>query len=205
MQKPNYSYFLITLFFLLVNSNSSYAQFESWEKGHYYTWNDEKVVGDLKHTYYGHIGSEPDNELRFRTGKKAKRITLTTKEVKSFVLQKDSVTLDSFIVLKNFSTSFWNPFKEDFVQVVASGTLNLYKHYSSISDGKSSSKIDTWIVQKGDLLIPINNQSEFRERMPKLVSDDAELVEKIKNKKFKSSDMEEVLKLYNQRHLTSLN
>ncbi|AFD06140.1 hypothetical protein [Solitalea canadensis] len=209
MRKPNYIYLLITLFFLFTNCKNASAQNGEWVKGHYYTWSGERVEGFLKHRFQAQFGSGPDNSLRFMVDRDAKRITLTTKDVKSFVLQIERGKVDSFIVIKNFTINVFATYREDFVKVVATGPLNLYMHYSTVSTGSkygvTTSPVSNWLVQKGESLTLIKNQSNFKEVMPQLVSDDTELVEKITNKEFKYRDIEEVIRLYNQKHLTSLN
>ncbi|AFD06127.1 hypothetical protein [Solitalea canadensis] len=204
MRKPNYIYLLITLFFLFTNYKNSFAQNGEWVKGHYYTWSGERVAGFLKHRFQAQFGSGPDNSLRFMVDRDAKRITLTTKDIKSFVLQIERGKVDSFIVIKNFTINVFATYREDFVKVVATGPLNLYMHYSTVSTG-SKYGATTSPVKKGELLTLIKNQSNFKEVMPPLVSDDTDLVEKITSKEFKYRDIEEVIKLYNQKHFTSLN
>lgn len=202
----------ILMFLLLVSTNVS-AQFK---KGYYYTLNGEKVEGYIKHK----IGDkewmlEANNYIEYKPDKKQKSKALTSKEIKSFIIERDStMQRDSFVLLNNLEGKDFSNYSKDFAKVEIEGKISLYTHYSLKSSrgsltntgsgfvtmGGGYSKVATPLVRKDKKAYSIHNKAKFREVMINMLSDYPELQEMVTNKDFELKNLEALIEIYNSKY-----
>lgn len=180
------NFFTLLLFVL---AKFSFSQ--TYTPGVYYTQDGQRVEGLIQHAFFAKIGQGPDNYINFKETADAKRIKLTTKEVRSF-----TINADSFIIIKDFTISTDVHYKEDFAKIAVLGKLNLYLHYTTGMNGMNSFDAATPILEKDGKLIALTNRI-FKSNYEEFFAGDDELIKKIKSKELTFNDVVAIVIEYN--------
>src|SRR5688572_3900549 len=101
-------------------------------KGHYYTNDGKRIEGLIKfgRATFSAFGSKPSN-IKFKANAGSSPVKLTAEDISAFVIGKDS-----FAIVQNIKiNSIHGEYKRDFAQVIEIGSINLFVHKSSSSDG----------------------------------------------------------------------
>ncbi|MBC8112718.1 MAG: hypothetical protein H7Y04_16840, partial [Verrucomicrobia bacterium] len=130
---------IVLMFAVCFLTSQVYSQ--NYLPGYYYTYEGQKIEGLIKHNFQARMSSKPDNSISFKKNESSKKILLTTKEIKSFVINKDS-----FALIKDFEINSVAYYKEDFAKVVKIGSITLYAHYSTGGSGMTYFELVTYLV-----------------------------------------------------------
>ncbi|GAB2531955.1 hypothetical protein [Rufibacter soli] len=186
---------LLVLFGLLLVGSSAFAQVHqvrgNFLPGYYYTKEGQRAEGLIRHQYGTQTGQGPVNQIEFKPSDKAKPVTLTTKDIQAFVLGQDS-----FTVQKDFDINSFDHFQEDFMRVVKSGALNLYLHYATTTF-PTRQPVLTYLVEKDGEFYRMVRPKNFSEQINLLISDNKELLAKVKNKDYTFEDLQVLIDEYN--------
>ena len=186
---------LLVLFSFLLSGTSVFAQVYqvrgSFTPGHYYTKDGQCVAGLIRHLYGAQTGQGPANQIEFKPAGNSKAVSLTTKDVKAFVVGQDS-----FMVQKDFDINQFDHYQEDFMRVVKSGALSLYLHYSTTSF-PTRQLILTYLVEKEGEFYRMVRPKNFSEQINLLIADNKELLQKVKNKEYTFEDLQVLIDEYN--------
>ncbi|MFY0650520.1 MAG: hypothetical protein JXQ96_00735 [Cyclobacteriaceae bacterium] len=199
----------IILMVLLMAVLSTSAQKPSaWKEGIYYDSNNQPKTGMISYAY----SHKP--VFRFKPADSSKEIRLKADDVKAFVVEKDS-----FIVMHNFKLDARETASSnipiDFVQVIESGSLMLYKHYSSVYSGGDSystthgaavaiggtNMIETYIIRKplsGAYWTIYSEPKRFKEQLKEVFHSDEVMLFKISQDEVSYSELPELVRNYNQ-------
>ena len=149
-------------------------------KGYYYDTNGRKIEGLIKFnrakSYL--VGGKPSN-IQFKTNASSKAIKLTTDDISSFVIEKDSFTIVYNIKISSVSGKY----AKDFAQVVKIGAINLFLHKSIISDGQRSYEHETYIISRGSKYLGIWDYNYQRIEIAEYFSERVDLRARIMDKK----------------------
>jgi len=170
----------------------TYSQFVP---GYYYTLSGEKVKGWIRHDFSAKFGSGGDNTIKFKSSSEEKKKKFNSKEICCFVIGKDS-----FAVVRNFEMNAFAYYDEDFAKVISAGKLVLYEHFSTVPSGSAyggTYDISNYLISKNGGQVRKIKRGNFKELMSELVSDNAELVNKINNKEIKFDQIVELVNIYN--------
>ena len=184
----------------------------SWKAGKYFDQSGKAVEGLISYGY------SQNKKFKFKANDAAKEMKIKASEVKGFVVEKDS-----FIVIHNFKidsrtsvTSGIIPV--DFVQVIESGDLTLYKHYSSVyvggdsfssthgssSGAGSSNLIETYIIKQSDsgvLWTIYSEPKKLRAQLLDIFQHDPMLLFRVSQESLNYSDLPDMVKKYNERYI----
>jgi len=168
---------------------------EPFLKGYYYGKDMKKVEGLIKfnRATFSAFGSKPAS-IRFKINSDSKAIKLTIDEIASFVIGRDS-----FAIVGDFKiNSISGVYNKDFAQVLDTGAIKLYLHYSSSSDGKASYDHDRYIITKDNVkYLGIWNGNKQRDEIAAYFVDRPDLKNKVLDKKSDVS-FQELVKDYNK-------
>lgn len=200
-----------TLFYLATLSIQAQSQ-NSWKPGKYFDQSGNTVEGLISYGY------SQNPKFKFKANDAAKEVKIKASIVKGFVVEKDS-----FIVIHNFKidgrTSVTSgSIPVDFVQVIESGELTLYKHYSSIyvggdsyskthgssSGAGSSNLIETFIIKQNDsgvLWTIYSEPKKLRAQLLDIFQHDPMLLFRVSQGDLNYSDIPELVKKYNERYI----
>lgn len=153
--------------------------------GYYYSYDGQKVEGLIKfnRASFSLFGSKPSS-IKFKSNSGSKTVKFTPDDILAFVVDGDS-----FAIIQNFKiNSISGEYAKDFVQVIEVGQISLYLHRSSSSDGKMVYEHDNYVISSGTKkCLGIWNFSRQREEIASYFSERPDLVEKILDKKDKTS------------------
>jgi hypothetical protein len=153
--------------------------------GYYYAKDGQKVEGLIKFNRgsFSVFGSRPSS-IKFKSNSGSKSVKLTPDDILSFVVESDS-----FTTIYNFKiNSISGEYTQDFAQVIEVGKISLYLHRSSSSDGKMHYEHDNFIISADHRkFLGLWNFNRQREEIAKYFSNRPDLVEKILDKKDKTS------------------
>lgn len=126
--------------FILFICNITLAQ--RYKNGCFYTLAGDKVEGLIKQQYATPtlLGVKP-NYILYKENKKSKPITLTINDIKAFCIGTDSFTTILNLKINNLSIG---KIAKDFVQVIDTGKIHIYKHYYITSSPTSSTTMHSW-------------------------------------------------------------
>lgn len=181
---------LVFIFIFSLLFKSSFSQ--RYIPGAYYTPGGERIEGLIEHIYSAHFGQRPDNAINFKKTADSKKIKITTEEARSFVSNTDS-----FIIIKDFVISGDVRYKEDFVKIVKTGKINLYKHYTTGMRGTYVYKAETYLLEKDGKPVEVNKRI-FKDNFKSFFGDNIELIKKIESKVLSYDDLEQIVEEYNQ-------
>ena len=184
----------------------------SWKTGKYFDHNGNSVEGLISYGYSQNL------KFKFKANDSSKEMKIKASEVHGFVVEQDS-----FIVLNNFKidsrTSVGNGIiPVDFVQVIESGDMTLYKHYSSVyvggdsfsqshgssSGAGSSNLIETFIIREsnsGVLWTIYSEPKKLRTQLLDIFQHDPVLLFRVCQDDLNYSDLPDMVKKYNERYI----
>ncbi len=172
-----------------------------FKQGHYYEKDGTKVTGLIKFKYGGNVftdKSDGDCSIIFKTGKRGKKVKLTTNDICCFVIEKDS-----FSIIKNFRLNALVSYPQDFAKVLETGKINLYLYYSTVQSGGQygggSSTVTCWVIEKEGKADKLTKK-KFKELLPTYLSDYPKLLDKIENDQLGYNDTENIIRMYNDSH-----
>ena len=115
---------------------------QRFKNGCFYTLAGDKVEGLIKHysAVPTLIGVKP-NYIKFKENKKSKPISLTINDIKAFCIGADSFTT---IINLKINNSSIGKIAKDFVQVLDTGKIHIYKHFYITSSPTSSTSMHSW-------------------------------------------------------------
>jgi len=167
--------------------------------GYYYTNAGEKIEGYIKNG---------PKYISFGLTKESKKRNIGGDEICCYVIGRDS-----FALVKNLGMNSFGNFRGEFAQVVMKGKLILYIQYyvqerysgpvlmangNMMPGGKVSHKVINYFIAGKDGTIYSVKRRNFSEVMTNLVSDNNALVQEIKSKRVKYSDLLELVGRYNR-------
>lgn len=192
--------YLIVLAAMLL-SFSSYSQIRqatAYKECTYYSLDGEKNKGYAKFKYADRLftsRSKGGCQLIFVTDEGFKPEKLGPKDIKGFILAKDS-----FTVLHNLKVGEMLTYSQDFVRVLETGRINLYIHYSSVQVGNTGTRaVYTWIIDKDQRKERLNNKFFKKELSKKYFQDYPELEEKISYDLLTYDLLRLLIQLYNKK------
>ena len=185
--------FLKTVLCLLFVGFSLASQGQ-FKPGYYYDNNNIKVTGLIKFRQRAELFPDKSDgvcDILFKENADAKRIKFTTRDINSFV-----VGSDSFIVLKNFPIDQYVHFRQDFVEVIITGKINLYRYYNF--DPTAQRIVGIWLIEK-NRHIEYLTKARFKHFFKKsIINDSPETLQLIEVKKLKYRDLPEIIQQYNK-------
>jgi len=179
---------LLPLFVLICST-----AFAQYVEGRYYTHDGQKVEGLVEHVYQARFGKTPDNYIMFRPEKGAKKTKLTTKDIQSFAIGKDS-----FVVIKNFELNSMAKYNEDFARVIKSGKINLYLFYTT--KGTDPTPVRVYLAEKNGKIVTMHHKDDLEQNLNTFFGDDKEFARKIQGNKLKGNEIEKIVEEYNTRN-----
>ncbi|RFZ90850.1 hypothetical protein D0C36_18035 [Mucilaginibacter conchicola] len=186
-----------------------------YDEGAYYDLDNVKHTGLISwsppaKSIFGGNG----DQIYFKPEKKAEKIKLTNSQIKSFLVKKDSVTLDSFVVSANKEVAY-----SPFLQVVLNNAeIKLYSFLQTASAGggmyggasgammmqpyRSWGITDYYYGSNPNDVVKLTKKN-FAEVMSKIMADKPLVVESINNKKMRLGlgKMDDVLFFYKNGYL----
>ena len=189
------------LFFLLLLINAQLVAFgqknEKYKKGYYYDLNNNKIEGLIEYKY-----SHKKN-FHFKKDNNSKKIKVHATLCKGFVMEADS-----FTVIRNFNFEGANgvlhPNSIDFVLVIATGKVNLYKHFSLQGDGNptfpGTISLENYIISKEGqpnfITIRKRNSKKFKSQIAEII-DNQRIVDKVNRGDYTWNNMPNLVNEYN--------
>ncbi|MEQ6119568.1 hypothetical protein [Reichenbachiella sp. MALMAid0571] len=202
----------LSIILYLISLSTRAQHHNSWKFGKYFDESGNSVEGLISYGY------SQNPKFKFKENDSSKEMKIKASEVKGFVVEKDS-----FIVIHNFKidsrtsvTSGIIPV--DFVQVIESGDLTLYKHYSSVyvggdsyssihgssSGAGSSNLIETFIIREsntGVLWTIYSEPKKLRAQLLDIFQHDPVLLFRVSQEDLNYSDLPDLVKKYNERYI----
>jgi len=195
---------LVSLSFNSIAQNSGYTyepfgHTTSYEQGYYYSVSGEKVSGLIRWQCSGYSRETGANYILFKPATGEKKIRLTTKEVKAFIIGKDS-----FAITESIVRSGMTQYDKDFSRVVVTGALTLYSHCQEThagggSYGMTSTGIECfYFIRKEGVLYRLKRK-DFKDNISFLFGDDKILMNEINNGVLSFDNLEQIVAEYNER------
>lgn len=188
----------VLLLALLALSTLSFGQTaDKYKKGHHYDLKNNKKEGLIYYSY------SYQTFFRFKENENAKPVKIDVYRSNGFVVEADS-----FAVIKNFDFEGvgggLNPMEMDFAQVIESGPITLYKHFSTQGNPSAYANafgLENYIIRKNNSpsLITIRKKSKkkFKEQMAELLKERSDLLEKVQNETYTWKDTPEIIRALN--------
>ncbi len=187
---------VIAILMLLCTQFASGQSFKKFREGRYYEKNGAAVSGFVYYDY------SYKKRIKFRKTKEAKKRRIKAKKLAGFTVDWDTLGIDSFIVLKRFKAEGANgwvlwPVRNDFVQVVATGKVTVYKHYSVHG---IASTVSYYITKKGpeEAVIIRSGKRKFRKKMSAFLGDNPQVKKGILEGKYTFENLRDVIVKYNE-------
>lgn len=192
-------FFLITCNYISVFSQragimeSPYSMTIDFQAGHYYTFTNTKILGLI---------SVDCDLIYFKTAMGEKRVVLTAKDIKAYVIGNDS-----FTVIKKIYGPHEQYYDAAFALVISTGKLTLYSHCShwtntapsgagGFSKSESIAVEAFYYIQKDKVIYRIK-RGDFKDKVNFMFGDNVELMNKINQKKMGFNDFEQIIAEYN--------
>lgn len=186
---------LVVFFWFFILSSSQFLSAEPYVKGHYYTYKGEKIEGFVRllRSTFSALGSLPCR-LQFKEDHDSKAIKLSVNDMVAFVIEEDS-----FALVYNLKiNSIQGKYERDFAEVKFIGTINLYIHRSTSSDGRMVYFHNRYVLSKDNKeFLGIWNKKRQRNEIAAYFSDREDLRQIILNKK-NEMDIESLVSEYNK-------
>jgi hypothetical protein len=210
------------LFFAIGSSAQGLSS--KFQQGYYYDINGQKVDGFIR-TGTGKKLVENEGYITFKEEEKAPKQNLSASMIHGFVIGRDS-----FIVARAPRVGSWSKNELDFMQVLVNSPLKLYAINSAGGNDSGSGLspsvglgVGGGIGLGGGISLGSNlfgggnghkvyyfgsdtgsmtelKKQNFVDVMSEVMADEPEVVDKIKAKKYGMSDMEKLVKYYNELH-----
>ncbi|MEQ9286695.1 MAG: hypothetical protein RIG77_07290 [Cyclobacteriaceae bacterium] len=179
-----------------------------WQEGSYVDRNNQVHTGFISYAY------SQNPKFKFKSGESARERKVKATDIKGFVIQQDSFVVMNNIKIDARESAASGNIPVDFVQVVETGYLTLYRHYTSVYHGGdsystthgssigagSSNIIETYIIKKpesGALLTIYSEPKTYQKQLLEVFQNDPELLFKISQGEVKYSELPELVKSYN--------
>jgi len=191
---------VVTLLFLsFIFGSNAFAQFRA---GYYYTKAGVKKEGLLRMNIGRGIfddKSDGGRSLSYKASKNADKELFTTNDICCFVIEGDSFAIIQNVKPKGLLTP---TYPQDFVRVVETGKINLYRYSSIVSNGQYSYTQHEWFVEKDGKQEKLT-QLHFEEQLAEYIGDYPALFERVKRNQLTYSnakdDTQAIIKFYNDR------
>lgn len=180
-----------------------------WKEGSYYDLKGDRHEGLIYYDYYSFA-------IKFRKTPESQNVKLRPWKVQGFVLEKDS-----FAILKDFYYEGPNGGRHkeimDFVQVLDTGFIKLYKHYANIQSNSGGMAVVgipvpidinyNWdlenylLLRKGatsPMLVRKKNTNKFKEQMLSYFKNYPEFVSKIEADEYNWESIPLLIKEFNK-------
>jgi hypothetical protein len=191
---------LIILFFLFASLIAAAQDFKEFKKGFYYSTDSVKHEGFISYEYSIN-GYKPNFKFKSKEKDKAQKI-------KPEMCIKFTYNTTEFIVLKNFKSKLaWTyTVAQDFVEVIDTGKVNLYKHGLTARTGNPtmgdfySELVNYELVFSGkkEVIFVMKKANDFAAEMSSYFQDYELLSNKIKNKELGYDDIKKIVRSYNE-------
>jgi hypothetical protein len=215
---------LSTLILFFAISSNAQGLSSKFQQGYYYDINGQKVDGYIR-TGTGKKLVENEGYITFKEEDKAPKQNLSASMIHGFVIGRDS-----FIVARAPRVGSWSKNELDFMQVLVNSPLKLYAINSAGGNDSGSGLspsvglgVGGGIGLGGGISLGSNlfgggnghkvyyfgsdtgsmtelKKQNFVDVMSEVMADEPEVVDKIKAKKYGMSDMEKLVKYYNELH-----
>jgi len=203
---------ILLLLCILSITISAKAQFfgKNWKEGSYYGTDGNKHIGLIAWEVASpSIFKKKGDHIFYKTDKKADNVKISSTDLTAFTMRYDEETIDSFIVSKNIMLEN-NPF----LRVVIANNIKLYSWLTTttmaptmtmgtygwkldlITKGSRYSVKTTYFFGSDPENVTKLDKKNFIEIMSKIMADKPEAVARIKNKKLRYGDMEDLLYFY---------
>jgi hypothetical protein len=199
--------FLLGLFLLSAVSASAQLGLNQWDDGYFYDANGKKVSGQIVANPSGRSPQDSEGYILFRKDKGEEKEKLTASIVRSFVAGKDS-----FTVAHAPRTGTWNGRSIDFVKVLVDEPMKLYAANGvagggmgpgirpslgiglgiNLGGGGGKGKTVYYYGDDANSLTELRKDN-FVEIMSEVMASQPEIVEKIKNKKYRLGNMDQLV------------
>lgn len=177
---------------------------QEYKTGYYFDYSGQKHEGLLQHKFSPALRNRTDNYIEYKADSSSKKKKLDIDDIYSFVIGQDS-----FCIATNFSIHGLSFYERDFVQVLASGKVNLYKHYTTVSADSGpmvgfgpvaismaiTSTYTTLFLNHKDQTVKLRNDKDLKETFPELINEYPELL--AVKKRTSESEIIEVVKRIN--------
>ena len=184
---------LLALLFILASSFAG-AQYSP---GYYIDSSGNKIPGLLEYDSVGDIFTKTSNgicRLYYKADSSTRKATkFTARDIKGFV-----IGADSFTVIHDFRYNANTYFPVDFVRVLEIGRIKILQ-YDPLQKSAMLYVIQDdphWILEK-DHKGHILDHGSWRKTLEALISDDPELLEKIKKDGIKRKEVRQTIRDYN--------
>jgi hypothetical protein len=192
---------LLILFISVISFSVKAQDYSNWNLGYYYDLNNIKISGLISWNVPQRTPFKGKGDhIFYRISPDDKKQKISTEKFKSFVVLADSFVVSKDTIVKDYPV----------LKVVINNSSKLYlslrvnNYYTAGPTVASiSSGYDTrYFYGKDPDDITELDRSHFIEIMSGLMADDAKLVEAIKNKTYRYSKIDELLKQYksSQQH-----
>lgn len=187
----------------------SLAQKQSdWQEGSYVDKNEQVHTGFISYAY----SQNPKFKFKATEGAREKKVKAT--DILGFVIKQDSFVVMNNIKIDARESAASGNIPVDFVQVVETGYLTLYRHYTSVYHGGdsystthgsslgagSSNIIETYIIKKPDsgaLLTIYSEPKTYQKQLIEVFQNDPVLLFKISQGEMTYSDLPDLVRSYN--------
>jgi hypothetical protein len=184
---------LLCILSITIGTKAQYKK--SWPQGYYYDTVGVKHVGLISwEAPQKSVFAGKGDYLHFKANKNGEKIKLKQTDLKSFVIQNDSMLNDSFIVSKNILFT-----KTPFLQVLLNGKIKLFKLtriFNTFGVNGGSSFIEDYYYGEDDAHLTAIDKKNFIDVMSDLLASKAYVVKRIKDKTFKLDKIEGLLYFY---------
>lgn len=196
------------LIFLFSNAIGLYGQYY---EGYYYTKDNKKVEGFLKHKFGARFSDEADNSILFKKDKSSKKIRLTIDDMRSFVLSnvpmrptatQKPLKKDSFAIVENFTIGAFAVYRQDFAQVITSGKLTLYTHYTTSGSGQYQTTSINYLLKRNGRVNALKKKY-FKENYAEIFEGHTEMIDKIARKELDFDNIVTMVEEYNEWYRTN--
>lgn len=207
--------YFILIYTLVVSALSAFCQSSgytympfgyrtSYEQGYYYTTEGEKISGLIKWECSGWSREIGANYILFKPAEGQKKVRLTTKEVKAFVVGRDS-----FSIIKSFARSGMTQYDKDFARIVVAGYMTLYSHCQETkaggagygagfgTPGMTSTGIECFYFIRKDGVLYRLKRKDFKDTAAVLFGDNTTLMNEINTGVTTFDNIERIVTEYN--------
>lgn len=212
------SSFLIFSFLLIAFSASAQLGLNQWDDGYFYDANGQKVSGQIVVSPSGRSPQDSEGFILFRKDKGEEKEKLTASMVRSFVAGKDS-----FTVAHAPQSRAWPGRSIDFVKVLVNEPMKLYATTGggggmspgispsfgigggsfgsgmggglgiNLGGGRGGKGKNAYFYGDNPTALTELKRDEFIPIMTEIMASEPEIVEKIKNKKYKYGSMDQLV------------
>lgn len=171
-----------------------------FEKGYYYDLKDQKILGKIAKDASSRNVFADDNYILFKADTATDRIKLTPKMIKSFVIGTDSFTVSHGDTAQFFRVLINHPTLKLFSVSGFNGSIGVGAAtgggVGAVSGGSISKQTSYFYGPDADHISTMG-RSNFFEVMSQLMADEPIIVQQIKDKVYRPSNINDLLAYYN--------